>query len=115
MVMLHVGYARIACVIGSAAMSFFAHVERTRHPLSRLDTRIYLADCVAPLDSETCIAAIIAKNPGSAAPAKTGERTDLELDGDKRISTARNRFLDTFHDANIKVPVRAIARVWSLC
>ena len=95
-------------------MSFFAQFERHERRLFRLDTRIYLHDEASPSSDDQCVAAVIAKNPGSAAPTKLGKLTQLKLDGDKLLPTVRNRFVDAYSIAKLRIPVGAFVRVWNL-
>ncbi|GAB5407098.1 MAG: hypothetical protein Aurels2KO_53290 [Aureliella sp.] len=95
-------------------MSFFAQFERHERRLFRLDTRIYLHDDVSPSSDDQCVAAVIAKNPGSAVPTKLGKLTRLTLDGDKLLPTVRNRFIDAYSIAKLDIPTGAFVRVWNL-
>jgi len=95
-------------------MPFYAQFERHEQRLFRLDTRIYLRDSASPSNDDDCVAAIIAKNPGSAVPTKLGKLTTLKLNGDKLLPTVRNRFIDAFGIAQLDIPDGAYVRVWNL-
>lgn len=95
-------------------MSYFARFRRHEHQLFRLDTRIYLDDADTPSDDDTCVAAIIAKNPGSATPTVLAKFTPLTLDGDKLLPTVRRRFVDAYTNAQTDIPRGAFVRVWNL-
>ena len=80
----------------------------------RLDTRIYLADCVGPRKDDACIAAIVAKNPGAALPKIYDSLSGFDQGKGQLLTTVRNRFEDAFERARKDVPERAFVRVWNL-
>ena len=95
-------------------MPFFAHFRQHEGHLFRLDTRIYLGDSDKPSDRDTCIAAIVAKNPGSAKPIQLDRLTRLSLDEDKLLPYVRNQFLAAYERSRSLVPSGAFIRVWNL-
>ena len=98
-----------------AKMNYYAKFLNREKQQFRLDTRIYLDSCASPQKSkDNCIAAVVAKNPGSASPIRLGSLEELTLDGDKLLPTVRNRFLDAFEIAGVPVPANGFVRVWNL-
>lgn len=81
----------------------------------RLDTRIYLDGIDAPRRGDSCIGAIVGKNPGSAKPsASSGELQPIELDGDKLLPTVCNVITKAYLTANTSVPDRGYVQVLNL-
>ena len=95
-------------------MHFVARFTKHEQQLFRLDTRIYLRDRVSPNENDPCVAAIIAKNPGSATPTKLDQLTELALYGDKLLPTVKKRFVDAYSEAGVDIPANAFIRVWNL-
>lgn len=95
-------------------MPFFARFRIHEGHQFRLDTRIYLRDGDKPGDSDTCVAAIIGKNPGSANPRRYDQLAELSLDGDKLLPCVRNRFVAAYAMAGLAIPQGAFIRVWNL-
>lgn len=95
-------------------MPFFAEFRIHEGHQFRLDTRIYLRGCDKPGTNDTCVAAIIGKNPGSANPKKYDELAELSLDGDKLLPYVRNRFIAAYELAGSAIPQGAFIRVWNL-
>lgn len=95
-------------------MHFVARFQQHEHQLFRLDTRIYLQDCSSPEEDDPCVAAIVAKNPGSATPVELDQLTELALDGDKLLPTVRKRFVEAYDEADVSIPHQAFVRVWNL-
>lgn len=95
-------------------MSFFAHFRMHEGHQFRLDTRIYLRDSDKPGERDTCVAAIIGKNPGSANPTQFNRLTQLSLDGDKLLPNVRNRFRAAYERSGSQIPRGAYIRVWNL-
>jgi len=93
---------------------FFAEFRMHEGHQFRLDTRIYLRDNDQPSKNDTCIAAIAAKNPGSANPKRYGQLAELTLDGDKLLPYVRNRFVNAYKLAGLVIPVGTFIRVWNL-
>lgn len=80
----------------------------------RLDTRIYLRSGDEPGKHDRCIAAVIGKNPGSAAPTKLNRLAELSLEDDKFLPYVCNRFRDAFGVAKRQVKPGSYIRVWNL-
>jgi hypothetical protein len=95
-------------------MPFFADFRRQEGHQFRLDTRIYLRDDDEPGEDDTCIAAIIGKNPGSANPTHCGCLARISLDGDRLLPWVRNRFRNAYERAGVEIPAGAWVRVWNL-
>lgn len=95
-------------------MCFYAEFRRHEGQLFRLDTRIYLTDRHSPQHSDQCLAAVVAKNPGSAKPNQLNSLTRLSLDGDKLLPTVRNRFLNAYALNHAQIPDGGFVRVWNL-
>ena len=95
-------------------MSFFAHFTMHEGYQFRLDTRIYIRDSDDPRAEDTCIAAIIGKNPGSANPTELDRLSRLSLDGDKLLPYVRNRFIAAYKNSGSRIPQGAYIRVWNL-
>lgn len=95
-------------------MSYYAHFVRAAGGTFRVDTRIYLKDSGKPGPDDLCIAAIVAKNPGSASATRFGTLAPLQLNGDKMLPTVRNHFIAAFEEADKPIPKSAFVRVWNL-
>src|SRR5262245_19127725 len=98
---------------GGSAMSFFAHFRMHEGHQFRLDTRIYLNDD-EPGDCDTCVAAIIGKNPGSANGTVFDCRAPIALGKDQLLPTVRYRFQSAYELAGVEIPSGAFVRVWNL-
>ena len=79
-----------------------------------MDTRVYLQDHATPGVGDTCVAAIVAKNPGSATHSTLGVLALLTIGKDKMLPTVRNRFRSAYHVAGKKIPDGAFVQVWNL-
>ena len=91
-------------------MEYYARFERRDGHLFRFDTRIYLESRVSQV-ADTCIGAIVGKNPGSARPVDLGQLLPLELRGDKMLPTVGNLFAEGYARAEESVlPLRS--RPW---
>ena len=95
-------------------MSFFAKFLESNGSMFRVDTRVYLQDGVSPKDDDKCVAAVIGKNPGSAAPICFDELAPLSLERDNMLPTVRNWFVSAYRRALKKIPDGAFVRVWNL-
>lgn len=94
---------------------FWAKFQSSGGELFRLDTRIYLKNIDAPKQSDSCIGAIVGKNPGSAKPSSsTGELQPIQLDDDKLLPTVRNIVTKAYVTAKIAVPDRGYVQVLNL-
>ena len=81
----------------------------------RLDTRIYLHDTDHASDTDTCIGAVVGKNPGSAKPSfKSNDIQPVDLDGDKLLPTVRNVVLKSYKEAGIEPPKNTYIQVLNL-
>lgn len=94
-------------------MYYFARFEEIGGQLFRFDTRAYLREYDSGSLS-TCVGAIIAKNPGSAGPTRTGEFLPLNLGNDRMLPSVKNRFDAAFRRSGKSVPRNAFVRVWNL-
>lgn len=92
----------------------FAKFVRHNGQLFRFDTRIYLDDGAVPSRGDRCIAAIVAKNPGSAQPTKLGELAPLLLAGDRLIPYVRKRFREGYKEAGVGATAKEYVRVCNL-
>lgn len=95
-------------------MPFFANFRIHEGHQFRLDTRIYLRASDEPSKNDRCIAAIVAKNPGSANPTELNRLTRLLLDGDKLLPYVRNRFRAAYKRSGIEMPQGGYVRVWNV-
>jgi hypothetical protein len=95
-------------------LTFFAHFKDHEGHRFRLDTRIYLGAVDEPRTSDPCVAAIVAKNPGSAKGTASNGLIALSLDGDKLLPYVGNRFLAAYERAGVEPPDRGYIRVWNL-
>jgi hypothetical protein len=93
---------------------YFALFTKVDDDLFRLDTRIYLNDSGGPGLNDACVAAVVAKNPGSAAPNNLGILARLQLSNDKMLPTVRNHFIAAYKQAGKDIPEGAFVRVWNL-
>lgn len=95
-------------------MSYYALFKRHEGVLYRLDTRVYLGESDHPRDGDRCIAAIVGKNPGSAAPLEYDRLAKLELGHDNFLPYVRKRFINAYIRAGMPAPQGAYIRVWNL-
>jgi hypothetical protein len=95
-------------------MPYFARFTIHEGYRFRLDTRIYLRESDAPSKCDQCVAAVVAKNPGSACPTELDRLSRLSLAGDKLLPNVRNRFRTAYRLSSIEVPHGAFVRVWNL-
>ena len=95
-------------------MSFYASFINYEGFLFRMDTRIYLNENDHPNNNDRCIAAVIAKNPGSAIPQVLNGLAPLNLNGDRLLPYVRNRFLNSYRNMNLIIPNGVYIRVWNL-
>jgi len=93
---------------------YFALFTNVDGELFRLDTRIYLNEFDQPSQNDACVAAVVAKNPGSAAPKSLGILARLQLGNDKMLPTVRNHFIAAYKKAGKAIPQGAFVRVWNL-
>jgi hypothetical protein len=81
---------------------FWAKFQSVDRELFRLDTRIYLKNIDAPRQTDSCIGAIVGKNPGSAKPSSTtGEIQPIQLGDDKLLPTVRSIITKAYLAAGI--------------
>lgn len=95
-------------------MAYYAHFTRRHGQLFRFDTRIYLRDDGGPGIGDECVAAMVGKNPGSAAPRQCDQLAPLERGQDKLLPTVRGCFQRAYARAEVPVPARAFVRVLNL-
>jgi hypothetical protein len=95
-------------------MSYFARFMRLRNSDFRFDTRIYLRESPRDEQDGECVAAIVAKNPGSAQATVRGQWGPLELANDKMLPSVRKRFIDGYRLSGKAIPRSAFVRVWNL-
>ncbi|WP_223550521.1 hypothetical protein [Aestuariivivens sp. NBU2969] len=75
---------------------YWAKFLESNGNLYRINTRIYLNDIQAPLETDKCIGAVVGKNPGSAKPNENnqlGKLREINLENDKLLPTVRNIIL----------------------
>jgi hypothetical protein len=101
-------------------MSCYAYARFEEHggQLFRFDTRVYLDENQHSLDEKAeCVAAIVAKNSGSAKPAD-GVQPDtwapVNLDADNMLTLVRKWFMDAYHQVYEPIPANAFVQVWNL-
>lgn len=90
--------------------NFWAKFKTINGQQFRFDTRIYLDDIDHPSDNDTCIGAIVGKNPGSAKSSGIEVNdllTKINHDGDKLLPTVRNIIIKSINckDGNQYVQV----------
>lgn len=101
-------------------MSPYAYARFEEHggQLFRLDTRVYLDDNQHNLDEKAeCVAAIVAKNPGSAKPAdgvEVGTWAPVRLDRDAMLPRVRKWFREAYLQAGKSSPTNGFVQVWNL-
>lgn len=95
---------------------FWAKFEKIDDNIFRYNTRIYLSNIENVDDNDSCIAAIIGINPGSAKANDTcnSELQKINLDGDKLLPTVRNIFLKAYMEVGIEKPKNAYIQVLNL-
>jgi hypothetical protein len=93
---------------------YYAHFSNVNGELFRLDTRIYLNNCDQPSPDDTCVAAVVGKNPGSAVPRRLGSLARLDLNKDNMLPRVRNDFIAAYEKAGKQIPKGAFIRVWNL-
>ena len=104
-------------------MAFYWAEFQPKHGQNfRFDTRIYLQGIDefedVPYDSDTCVGAIVGKNPGSAKSnpnyPKTTRFEPINLNGDKFLPTVRNRVLNAYTANSKQLPPRSYVQVLNL-
>jgi hypothetical protein len=93
---------------------YFARFEQHNGSTFRFDTRIYLRESDCPGSGDTCVAAIIGKNPGSAAAVTFGSLAALSLGADNLLPTVKRYFTKAYADTNKPLPAGVFVRVWNL-
>lgn len=94
---------------------FWAKFLPTDGETFRLDTRIYLKEIDTPEKGDSCVGAIVGKNPGSAKRSTSSDELQpIELDGDKLLPTVRNIVTKAYLEANIPLPERGYVQVLNL-
>jgi len=95
-------------------MSYYAQFDLHSNAVFRFDTRIYLNGNPVSRSDGICVAAIVAKNPGSASAVTMGEWQPLNLSGDKMLSNVRNIFIKACELAGKAISKGAFVQVWNL-
>ena len=97
-------------------MSFYwAIFQNVNDDVFRFDTRIYLTKCDQPLASDSCIGAVVGKNPGSARPsAKSSQLQKVSLGNDKFLPYIHNRLKESYNEAKKEIPDNAYLQVLNL-
>jgi hypothetical protein len=93
---------------------YYALFTKVNGKLFRLDTQIYLNESDQPRAEDTCVAAVVAKNPGSAVPRNLGVFERLQLNEDKMLPRVRNDFIAAYEEAGKEIPEGGFVRVWNL-
>lgn len=94
---------------------FWAEFKTLEDDVFRYDTRIYLDPIDKPEVNDTCIGAIVGKNPGSASSDYLNRGiVPIRLDGDKLLPTVRNIVLKAHANSRIDVPLRSYIQVLNL-
>jgi len=95
--------------------NYWAKFEDINGDTYRFDTRIYLNGKDHPNESDICLGAIVAKNPGSAiGPVKHQNLQIIKLNGDKLLPTVRNIFIKSCQGADINIPENSYIQVLNL-
>jgi hypothetical protein len=95
-------------------MCYFARFVHVHESEFRFDTRVYLCRGARKEQAGECVAAIVAKNPGSACSTIHGEWGPLELANDKMLPSVRLRFIEAYRLSGKTIPENAFVRVWNL-
>lgn len=95
---------------------FWAKFKMSGSNTFRFDTRIYLNEIEEPLKTDICIGAIVGKNPGSANPCDKTKSSlqEINLDGDKLLSSVRNIIRKSYQEAKSKLPNQGYIQVLNL-
>jgi hypothetical protein len=89
---------------------FAKFIKRSDDVVFRLDTRIYFSDDAAPGNDDKCIAAIVAKNTGSAQPRTYGALSAFDRGKGQLLTFVWNRFKDAFERAGKRIPKGCIRK-----
>ena len=93
---------------------YYAKFTKTDNTVFRNDTRIYFTDEPPKNEKGRCLGVVIAKNPGSAAPKKLDEWTELKLGKDKMLPTVKNIFRKSFEKIKYVPEVNDYLRILNL-
>ena len=99
------------------AMNHYARFTNVTGTLFRLETRVYLQENLQEAQSKeggVCVAAIVAKNPGSASYLELDKWTCVDLRTDQMLRVVKNRFRDGYKLAGKNAPCGAFISVWNL-
>jgi hypothetical protein len=98
------------------ANCYYARFQEEDGALFRLDTRIYLDEGQEERSEEggTCVAAVVAINPGKARGEPDNKWRRIEKNGDKLLPYVRNRFVEGYRLSGKTAPPAAFVRVWNL-
>lgn len=95
--------------------NYWAKFESIDKDTFRFDTRIYLNPIHEPTIEDSCIGAIVGKNPGSAKPEKScSEIQPITLAGDKLLPTVRNILLKSYILSGVQIPEKGYIQVLNL-
>ena len=85
--------------------NFWARFQKVENDIFRYDTRIYLTEIRIPHETDTCIGAIVGKNPGSAKAKDLSQSAlqEIYLDGDKLLPSVRNIVLKSYSNAGKQI------------
>lgn len=90
----------------------FRTVENDRF---RFDTRIYLAPVSHTAAGDSCVGAVVGKNPGAATPMAQGSGLQpLALNGDKFLPNVRSIISKAYARADTPIPVQSYIQVLNL-
>lgn len=95
--------------------TYWAKFEFINQDLFRLDTRVYLSPVDSIQAEDTCVGAIVGKNPGSAQPHITTSCIQpIKLSGDRCLPTVRHIVLKAYTLAGLPLPRRGFIQVLNL-
>ncbi len=100
---------------GNIPHAYWAKFRKYGDDLFRYDTRVYLTPVARIDDRDSCLGAIVGKNPGSAKPL-TGARgmQPISLDGDKCLPIIKSIILKSYRQINSPPPPNSYIQVLNL-
>jgi len=94
---------------------YWASFRETGTATYRLDTRVYLQAIERPSGGDSCLGAIVGKNPGSARPSTRGPGlAGLLLGYDQFLRAVRDIPTRAYQVAEVDLPARAYIQVLNL-
>lgn len=94
---------------------FWARFRQSNTATYRLDTRVYLQAIEKPSVNDSCLGAIVGKNPGSARPStRSPGITGLSLGYDQFLRAVRDIPTQAYHEAEMDLPQQAYIQVLNL-